>query len=242
MLFYERIKKHEYKFSDTEDSIVEYILNNKDDVVKLSIKMLADKFYTVPNTIIRLCKKIEYDGFSQLKNNLKEELKESKNDSKTGFELNIKKTLELLDFENINRVVDLIYKSRNIIFYGIGQNEPLCEIVTKELKAKDKNVNYYNQRHEAFNYINKLKEEDLIFIISLSGKTKDVVEASKIASNNGCKIVALTHISENELQKNADINLYCYSSLSKINEYNISDKVPIMIVLRAITEKYWSIY
>lgn len=242
MLFYERIKKHEYKFSDTEDSIVEYILNNKEDVVKLSIKMLADKFYTVPNTIIRLCKKIEYDGFSQLKNNLKEELKENKNDSKAGFELNIKKTLELLDFENINRVVDLIYKSRNIIFYGIGQNEPLCEIVTKELKAKDKNVNYYNQRHEAFNYINKLKEEDLIFIISLSGKTKDVVEASKIASNNGCKIVALTHICENELQKNADINLYCYSSLSKINEYNISDKVPIMIVLRAITEKYWSIY
>lgn len=42
---------------------------------------------------------MEYDGFSQLKNNLKEELKNENKEPKNGFESDIKKTLELIDYE-----------------------------------------------------------------------------------------------------------------------------------------------
>lgn len=238
MQFYERVKKHEHKFTDTEDMIVEYITQNREEVVKLSIQSLADRFFTVPNTIIRLCKKMEYDGFSQLKNNLKEELKGKDKELKNGFELNIKKTLELIDYEKINRVADIIHKSRNIIVYGIGQNLPLCEILVKELKSAHNNVSYYNQRHEVLHDINKLDEHDMVFALSLRGETKDVIEAAKLAKTNGCKVVALTHICENELQEIADISLYCYSTVRNINGYDISDKVPIMIIMRAIMEQY----
>ncbi|MGL5347687.1 MAG: MurR/RpiR family transcriptional regulator [Peptostreptococcaceae bacterium] len=242
MKLYERIKKHEHKFSDTEDMIVEYILKNKTEVVKSSIQSLADKFYTVPNTIIRLCKKMEYDGFSQLKNNLKNELKENNSECiSNSLELDIKKTLELIDYEKISRVADLIKKSKNIIIYGIGQNTPICEIITKELKATHINVNCYNQRHEAIHNISKLNDQDILFTISLSGTTEDILEGAKIAKSNKCKVIALTHLCENELQDIADISLYCYSPLVEINGYKISDKVSILIVIRAIMEQYWRI-
>ncbi|GKZ02035.1 RpiR family transcriptional regulator [Paraclostridium bifermentans] len=239
MEFYERVKKHEHKFTDTEDMIIEYMISNKEEVVKLSIQSLSDKFFTVPNTIVRLCKKMEYDGFSQLKNNLKNELKSKNKDLYSGFESNILKTLELIDYEKIKKVVDIIHKSRGIIVYGIGQNSHLCEIFVKELRTAHENTNYYNQRDETLYNIEKLGEQDMFFALSQRGKTKDVIEAAKLAKSKGCKVVALTHICENELQEIADVSLYCYSTSKKINGYDISDKVPAMIIMRAIIEKYW---
>ncbi|TQW76068.1 MurR/RpiR family transcriptional regulator, partial [Clostridioides difficile] len=38
MEFYERAKKYEYKFTDTEDMIIEYMRKNKEEIVKLSIQ------------------------------------------------------------------------------------------------------------------------------------------------------------------------------------------------------------
>lgn len=239
MQFYERVKKHEHKFTDTEDMIIEYIRNNKGEVVKISIQSLADKFFTVPNTIVRLCKKMEYDGFSQLKNNLKDEIKEKNKEFNHGFESNIKKTLELIDYEKIDRVADIIRKSRSIIIYGIGQNIPLCEILAKEIRVCHNNVYYYSQRHEAIHDIRRLGEQDMFFALSLSGNTTDVIEAAKIAKAKGCKVVALTHVCENQLQQIADISLYFYSTTREVNGYDISDKVPIMIIMRAIIEQYW---
>lgn len=238
MQFHERVKKYEYKFTDTEDIIAEYIIKNKREVVNLPIRVLSDKFYTVPNTIIRLCKKMEYDGFSQLKNKLKDEIEDEDFQPDNNLEINIKKTLELIDHKKIDKVVNLFLKSENIIVYGIGQNIPLCEILSKDLKTIRSNVNYYNQRHEAFRDIHKLKENDLIFIISSRGNNQDILKASQIAKENNCKIIALTNISENKLQEIADINLYCYSPTRKVNNYEIADKVPMMIVLRALIEKY----
>ncbi|WP_235669907.1 MurR/RpiR family transcriptional regulator, partial [Clostridioides difficile] len=239
MEFYERAKKYEYKFTDTEDMIIEYMRKNKEEIVKLSIQSLADKFFTVPNTIVRLCKKMEYDGFSQLKNNLKEELKNEDKEPKNGFESDIKKTLELIDYEKINKVADIIQKSRSIIVYGIGQNIPLCEILVKEIRGGHDNITYYSQRHEVLHDIGKLGEQDMFFALSLSGETKEVIEVAKTAVNKGCKVVALTHICENQLQQIADISLYCYSTIKQVNGYNISDKVPIMMIMRAIIEQYW---
>ncbi len=37
-------QKYEYKFTDTEDMIIEYMRKNKEEIVKLSIQSLADKF------------------------------------------------------------------------------------------------------------------------------------------------------------------------------------------------------
>jgi DNA-binding MurR/RpiR family transcriptional regulator len=50
-----------------DDQIVEFIIKNKKDVVNLSIQSLAANLFTVPHTIIRLSRKLGYDGYSHLK-------------------------------------------------------------------------------------------------------------------------------------------------------------------------------
>src|SRR5699024_5616294 len=98
MLFKDRIRKYEYKLNDTDDQIIDYILGHKQEITYMPIKTLAKRLYTVPNTVLRLSKKLGYDGFSHLKNSLKDEIgnEEEAQEPNTSYEM-IKKTFDLMD-------------------------------------------------------------------------------------------------------------------------------------------------
>ena len=57
----------ELDFSESEKQISRYILNYGEDVLSMSVKQLADKTYTSPATIVRLCKKIGLNGYNDFK-------------------------------------------------------------------------------------------------------------------------------------------------------------------------------
>lgn len=46
LTFKERIDKHEYKLNDTDDQIVEYLLGHMEQVMTMSIQVLAENVYT----------------------------------------------------------------------------------------------------------------------------------------------------------------------------------------------------
>ncbi|WP_188404349.1 hypothetical protein [Fictibacillus barbaricus] len=62
---------------------------------------------------------------------------------------------------------------------------------------------------------------------------------SQNSQKRGVRLISLTHFNNNFLQDHAEVNLYCYSPAKKLNEYNVTDKTPVMLVLRALAEYYW---
>lgn len=63
MQFQERIQKYEYKLNDTDDQIIEYIINHKQEITNISIQTLASRLYTVPNTIYAYPKNLAMMAF-----------------------------------------------------------------------------------------------------------------------------------------------------------------------------------
>ncbi|PEJ58842.1 RpiR family transcriptional regulator [Bacillus sp. AFS002410] len=238
--FKERIQKYEYKLSDTDDQIVEFILNNKEKVIGNSIQYLAAQLFTVPNTITRLSKKLGFDGFSQMKNSLKEEIVNvyTEEDSLT---FNIHKTIGLIDQNKIALTTKLIHEARRALFFGVGDTAPFCEMMVKNLKVVSKQAEYYFHRHDVVYELSKLEssENNVLFLISLSGETAHVLNVADLAKQKGIKLISLTHFSKNSLQQIAEVNLYCYSPNKRLNDYNITDKTPLLLVLRALSEFYW---
>ncbi|MEH7514273.1 MurR/RpiR family transcriptional regulator [Gottfriedia acidiceleris] len=240
--FQERIQKYEYKLNDTDDQIVEFILNNKEEVVGFSIQYLASRLFTVPNTITRLSKKLGFDGFSQMKNSLKEEIfKQDVFTDEDSLTFNIHKTIGLIDQNKLALTTKLIQEARRVLFFGVGDTAPFCEMMIKNLKVVGKQAEYYFHRHDMLYELSRLepKENNLLFLISLSGETAQVLDVAELAKQRGIKLISLTHFSKNSLQQIADVNLYCYSPNKKFNEYNITDKTPLLLVLRALSEFYW---
>lgn len=242
MRFEERIHQFEYKLNDTDDQIIEYIQNNKEAAVAQSIQSLAAGLFTVPNTITRLSKKLGYDGFSHLKSSLKEELQTDQPSIEEGSYASIQKTFELIEMERIGAAAKLIHESKRILFFGVGDSAPFCEMLVRHLRVSGKAAEHTLHRHETIQMLSLMDSHDSLFLISLSGETGTILETAALAKQKGIPVISLTHFSRNSLQETADINLYCYAPKKKKNGFNITDRTPLMIIIQTLSQFYWDHY
>lgn len=92
-------------FSNTEHDIAVYIQNNRISVCKMSIHEVAKETYSSTSTILRLCKKLGFEGFSDFKMALNSEISKTESNA----------TIDNLDFpfqqdDTYENIVDNIYK------------------------------------------------------------------------------------------------------------------------------------
>lgn len=243
MKFKERVLIYEDKLKDTDDQIVDYINNNREEFLSQSIQKTAEILFTVPNTIVRFSKKLGYIGFSDLKHSLKNEEKSiSSRESNTKFSIlnNINKTIELMDIDIINNVAKKIAESKNIYCIGAGDSIYFCEILTKNLRCVEKRSEFFQHRHDMIYNMEKCDNKDVIIVISVSGETKQLIEAVNKAKERGAYIIALTHLSVNSISELSDANLHFWAPKMSINNYNSTDRVGIVIVTRLLSEAVWN--
>ena len=133
----------------------------------------------------------------------------------------------------------MIHDAKHVLFYGLGDTADFCEMMVRNLRVVGKLSEFSIHRHEILHMIEQMNKQDILFLISLSGETQQVLEIAKMAKEKGITIISLTHFSRNSLQEIATINLYCYSPKKMKNGYNITDRTPVMIVLQALSQNYW---
>ena len=97
MKFEERVLQQEFTLNDTDDLIVDYIRKNKANLEHLSIQKVAEDLYLVPNSIMRLCKKLGYKGFAEMKFLVNNEVSENLDIQKL-LSKNLYKSMELINY------------------------------------------------------------------------------------------------------------------------------------------------
>ncbi|MFQ3544401.1 MurR/RpiR family transcriptional regulator [Halobacillus rhizosphaerae] len=235
----DRAHKYEYKLNDTDDQIINYILANKSEVIEISIQSLAKELYTVPNTITRLTKKLGYDGFSHLKNSLKDEIKSEEVGQESTIQYNIRRTVELMDEERLSSIVKVLRQAERVFVYGVGDTMPFCELFATHLKIGGKTAEFFLHRHDAVYAMNHATSKDVLFLLSMSGETEQILEMVKLAKDRKVTIVSLTHFSRNTLQEQSNLSYFFYSPRRMLENYNISDKTPVMLALQKLSERLW---
>ena len=80
MKFEDLIKENKEKFTQTDFDIVDFLINNKNKKLDLSINEFAKKCLTSRTSILRFSKKLGFEGYSEFKYflNKKEEKVEKK--------------------------------------------------------------------------------------------------------------------------------------------------------------------
>lgn len=137
--------KDQHNFTNTEIRIADYIIQNITKIPTIYIEDLAKLTYTSHSTIIRLCKKIGYDGFRSFKLAIssvvyselhlpgevdanfpfkQEDL--TMDIAKNMADLTIdtvKKTLAQLDEELLQSVAEMLYNSERIFLFSRGDSQ-----------------------------------------------------------------------------------------------------------------------
>lgn len=270
MNFHDRTLLNELKLNDTDDQIIEYIKENIEKVVNQSIKKTSEELFTVPNSIVRLSKKLGYNGFSEMKFALKQELisgtfntdinniknkkifftsnnKDNllntpiqKIKNKNYIPENIFKTLDLINNSMIEKTIKKIHDCKSVKFLGIGDSIYFCEMFSKNLRCVAKQSEFFHHRHDMLYSINNSDNKDLYIAISVSGENNQVIEAVEKAKKKGSYIISMTHFSDNSLSKLSDMKLYFWAPKEDRNNYNSTDRIGLMILIRIISEAYWA--
>lgn len=270
MNFNDRILLNELKLNDTDDQIIEYIKENIEKVVTQSIQKTSGELFTVPNSIVRLSKKLGYNSFSEMKFALKQELisgtfntniNKLKNE-KLFFTSNTKdnsldniikklkntnytpenifKTLDLINNSMVEKAIKKIHCCKSVKFLGLGDSIYFCEMFSKNLRCVSKQAEFFQHRHDMLYSINNCDSKDLYIAISVSGESTQIIEAVKKAKEKGAYIISMTHFSDNSLSKLSDMKLFFWAPKEDKNSYNSTDRIGLMILIRIISEAYWA--
>lgn len=216
----------ELEFSESEKEIARYILNHGDDVLSMSVKELAKNTYTSPATIVRLCKKIGLEGYNDFKIKYSAELQydlhhSNRIDVNFPFEKKdthpmichklaslseevIADTIKLIDFDQLEKIVDLLYQSHDIDIYGSGNSLLAAMSFQHKMMRIARNVNLKALHGEQVFLSYNSDEKRIAVIISYSGETHDLIQIAQILKEKKTPIIVLTSIGDNHLSHYAD--------------------------------------
>lgn len=234
-----------YKSLNENDKYIwNYIFNNKKKCEKMSIQELASSCNVSHTTILRFAQKLGLNGYSELKFYLKLDNNQKSTFNKDEiFNLadDIKRTTEALAQRDFSDVCSLLESSNKIYAYGSGE---LQKNSIKELKRNllsvGRLVNVLEGTDELKIVSKYITENDMIFLLSLSGENKRINDFAEGLKNKGVKIVSITQNGSNRLSRLSDINIQFYThkiaSLSEnLDIYSLSQ---FFIVNEFLTLKY----
>lgn len=242
MKFRERLIIHEDKLNDTDDQIAEYINQNQEKFCSQSIQKSAEILFTVPNTLVRFSKKLGYEGFSDMKHELKNENSSFTIEGyKEEFNIldNITKTMDSVDIDAINKACRKILETRNTYCIGMGDSIYYTELLRNNLRCIGIKAEYFQHRHDMIYSMRNIESKDVVVVISVSGETPQLIEAVNTAKERGAYIISITNVSINTIAELSNINLHFFAHITEKNGYNTTDRVGILILIRLISETLW---
>src|SRR5690625_1442727 len=209
------IESYYPSLTKSEKKAADFILNKGDNILNYSITDFSEEAHVSESTILRFCRRIGMKGYQDFKLTLAKGLTEPKSSSLTlkgenadYVDLICDNTIKaiqnisvLMNRKELDEAVDLIYKSRNVYFFGVGTSGLTALDAKNRFIRIGKHVDAIVDPHIQAMIAASLTENDLVIGISISGSTQDTIDSLKIARNNGAKVIALTYYLRSPITK-----------------------------------------
>nr|MDH3109786.1 MurR/RpiR family transcriptional regulator [Bacillus altitudinis] len=237
--------------SETERYLLHYIHQHLEDISTLSIVTLSERANVSTATIVRLMKKIGYNGYTSFKYRLKQEkkmtddsdqLKNIDEDIKLAIRKNEEEVLKTIQLQSIGQIEDAVQKIHDadkIYIFGRG----FSEMIAKEMTIKLQLIGKTCEVHDDPNII-RLKSRDidkneLAIFVSLNGETSELVEARQNLSMKQVTTITVTTRIDSTLSKISDMTLVGYKGeQSFFPDYEVRSRLSLHVIARILLDAY----
>lgn len=193
-------------------------------------------------TIIRFCQKLGCKGFQEFKlllftdgvadsRQLSHPPKDERSAIAAGLISELNETLRLLEDTDIQRAAEKILKCSRILVVGVASSAPLVFSLAWKLCRLGIDARASIEGYVMAIHASMLRETDLLFAISASGATKDILHAANVAASRGVTVIALTNFPTSPLSQFAKISL-----LTSANRDPLKAEIPCIIAGEAVIE------
>ncbi|MCM3623851.1 MurR/RpiR family transcriptional regulator [Brevibacillus borstelensis] len=245
-------------YTKSERKVAQYVLAHTETVIYASVIDLAEKIGVGETTVLRFCRKIGFRSYQEFKLALAQELANPSQHSRdevtkedslhaiaqkvAAFNVQaIHDTDSLLDVEQLERCVQIILEARNIHFYGVGTSGVTALDAKYKCLRIGLRVDAFSDAHLQAMAASTLEPGDVAVGISVSGSTKDTIDALKLAKEAGASVICLTHYRRSPITQHADITLLTAAKQGPLEGGSLAAKIAqlhvIDVLCTAVSQK-----
>ncbi|MDY4221028.1 MAG: MurR/RpiR family transcriptional regulator [Candidatus Faecousia sp.] len=240
-----RLRECSQRFSSTERGVAERILAEPQLVVDLSIHELAQKTFSSPSTIVRMCSHTGYSGYKEFRRAVTFELarrEQTRQSEQKDLQrsdsleqiidkityaniLSLEETRDLMDVSILRAGAEVLRQARVIYLFGLGAS--LCAAKDAYLKFLRLNKlcvineDWHSQLVQSCN----ATDQDAALVFSYSGVTTEVIECMRNLKKNGTPIIAITRCVSSPVSDLADYRLYTAANESLFRSGAMSSRM-----------------
>ncbi len=214
------------KMTETELSVLHFIVENMDRVLKMGVRGVAKENFTSTSTIMRLTKKLGYNGFVEMYYKLLPLITQPNEDIETDLQfINSFCSNSLLQYntyDDIRSFATRLSKLENgyIFLYATGFSAIPMEYLTKKLLVLGIRCICSNGMDSIGVFENNLDHMEMLIVVSRSGETEWVVDRVRTARENGVFTVSFTNEVNNRVSSLTDMQFRIEDS-NKLDDRNM---------------------
>jgi DNA-binding MurR/RpiR family transcriptional regulator len=219
-----------------ERKAAEYILNHPENAAQISVTELADLSGTSDATVIRMCKRLGFTGFYQMKICLSSELgyihllgqRQQRSDSMNDSEVLRLYARDIIAMEDnfhpgtLDAVASVLLKSRQVFMIAAGNSIPCAMDFAFRLTRLGIRAKCNSVIEQTLNDLALGQEGEVLVVFSHSGSSKQVLRAMELARSRRVTTVILTHSSRNSAALVADYCILSYPVTPLFHNYGIA--------------------
>lgn len=231
------------------------MLQHPTEALSLSVHEIAARCGVSPSTLVRLAKDIGFNGIKEMKVQLAMEV----GSLLTSFEgssqvddaghatavfentvLGLRETLAALDHGVINTAVKALGLASKIDVYGASTSFLVGLDLVEKLKRLGIYASGYSNSYMQAISAMSLGPSDVAFAVTYSGETVDVIDALRVARQQGATTVALTNFTDSTVVQVADIVVPTAVSRNLLPDGSMSGRMAQLYVVDLIFTKLFA--
>ncbi|HDK7280196.1 TPA: MurR/RpiR family transcriptional regulator [Cronobacter sakazakii] len=226
--------------NNLEMMVYNFVVKNRDKVMYMTIRELADAAGVSTTTVLRFCRKMHCEGYSEFRVRFKLYLEQNEPQ-----QANFGASEIISFFRSVNndefdalldRATDIILQSERIIFVGAGTSGALAKYGARFFSNVGKFSNHIDDPY--FPVISDMAKNALAIVLSVSGETEEILRFASQFSLHHCKVLSVTSHENSSLAKLADFNLSWHIPQTRIaGVYDITTQIPVIYILETLGRK-----
>lgn len=215
----------------SEESLIDFIEKKFNEIPSYSAIRLCEEAYSSQATLNRVCKKLGFKGFSELKFSIEEDLKLMEN-SKNSYIHNTIFYIDNINFNEIDNIIKILKNNRKILLYGLGASQITAAYFQRQLLYLGFQAIMISEEKMMESF-----DDFIIFIISSSGETLRVKHIAKNMRDLGRNVLAIT-------KKNSSLDELVSSSfthnlsIDKLNVIAREQQLHMIIMINELINRF----
>ena len=218
------IRAHYMALSQSEKIIADYVTENSDDMVNMSMMELANNVGLSDTTVMRFVRSVGYKGYSDFKIALAADLRRPTEVIFEELDVNddaatiaakvlrsemqlLQDTLEHLDMDAMKKAISLICSAKRVFLFSSRTSSGIADSFYTRLIRLNYNVVINTDAHLQIMQANLMGKGDLIIIVSRSGTADNLIRSERFAIKNGADVICITCNAKSPVGSSATVTL-----------------------------------